>query len=546
MRELAEMKQGNTAIDRGWNAVTNLPVFSAIANGTQIFDCYATANEYFMAEEWVKKHRPGLKGEEFETAVMEKYDAIIHHTQPNYTPTERSDLLRDKREGYKFLTMYKTQANKNYNMLANALGKYRKYKSDFKNKKNGVTAADVKDATRGLANTVSAVLIGETLLFVLGRALANMILGHVRDYRDDDDEITAAAVAAGIGKEAVNSIAGIFAFGGQLSDALFFIFSKDHTYRGIEDSGLKTLSEGAEYTVKLIKAVADGDVDWADVERAIKSDSAMLGLPYNNLKTIYTGAVGWAKDISNHEFGTYEAFVTRSKKTNYTRLLKALEDGDAEKVESIRAELRKNDPDIEDSEINSGVRGIIKSIWEDGDYTADEAVERIVDYTDMDEGKAYWTVQKWLYKTEDEDGEHTDSDYYRLYQVLGNDADASDAIDELLTHGKGEKSVYDKVKEIIRDNYNSGTTSEQDAINQLIAYGKHVSHGKYVEYTKDEAKEIVDTWAKTNELGWNYDDRAELLQTGEITKAEAKKALMDIEGYSSEKADTWIAKNSLG
>lgn len=545
MRELAEMKQGNTAIDRGWNAVTNLPVFSAIANGTQIFDCYATANEYFMAEEWVKKHRPGLKGEEFETAVMEKYDAIIHHTQPNYTPTERSDLLRDKREGYKFLTMYKTQANKNYNMLANALGKYRKYKSDFKNKKNGVTAADVKDATRGLANTVSAVLIGETLLFVLGRALANMILGHVRDYRDDDDEITAAAIAASIGKEAVNSIAGIFAFGGQLSDALFFIFSKDHTYRGIEDSGLKTLSEGAEYTVKLIKAVADGDVDWADVERAIKSDSAMLGLPYNNLKTIYTGAVGWAKDISNHEFGTYEAFVTRSKKTNYTRLLKALEDGDAEKAENIRAELRENDPDIEDSEINSGVRSVIKDIWKDGDLTSDAAVKLMVDYTDMDADDAYWAVQKWYNTSLDK--EEGDTKYYRLNMAIANDGDAGDAISELLEHGTKADDVATHIrKDIIKAAYDKGEITDKEATAKLVKYGQHKVAGRLVAYSADEAKDLVTTWSKTKALDWDYDDRVALLQSGEISKAEIKKAYMDIEDKSSEEADEWIAKNSLG
>ena len=83
----------------------------------------------------------------FKEAVQDKYANIIRFTQPNYTETERSDLLRDKSVCSKILTMYKTQSNQNFNILIGASMEMRKMKADFNAGKNGVTEADVKAAT---------------------------------------------------------------------------------------------------------------------------------------------------------------------------------------------------------------------------------------------------------------------------------------------------------------------------------------------------------------------------------------------------------------
>lgn len=540
MREFADMKSGNNVIDKLWNKADKLTKH-ALLNWCQNCDVFATATMWSMAEEWVKANT-NLTGEEFDAAVKQKYDDIITKTQPNYTTTERSDLLRDTREAYKFLTMYKTQSNQNFNILKEANARLRKTASDYKNGKNGVTKADLNEARKRFANAYSAVLLGGTLAFVALRAIANAILGHMNDYRDDDDEITKASVLNGITVASLQSMANMFVLGSEV-EALVEKSITGKKYYGLEDTALASANNVLKQLQALAVAYATGETKDVGTKWAKLTQNAaqIVGLPYSSVKTFIEAGKTWAKDIENGTFGSFEGGVTRSNSVNYNRLYEALENGNTVKADSIREEIRRNSPDIEDKTIESGLRGVIKDMWEEGAISSSEAVDKLVEYTGKDKDTAYWDVQKWGNKANaEEDEKYTDSNYYRLWQVIDNDGDAEAAMSELLEHGKDANQVATDIRSHIKDEFNAGTLTEREAADKLYKYGTHKDNGKQVKYTVQEANDIVSEWAAKQKLGWDYDDKENLYKNGEISKTELKQAMMNVGGYTSEKADEKI------
>lgn len=540
MREFADMKSGNNVIDKLWGKADKLTKH-ALLNWCQNCDVFATATMWAMAEEWVKSNTD-LTGEAFDAAVKQKYDDIITKTQPNYTKTERSDLLRDTREAYKFLTMYKTQSNQNFNILKEANARLRKTASDLKNGRNGVTQADLKQARKQFANAYSAVMLGGTLAFVVLRAIANAILGHMNDYRDDEDEITKASVLNGITTACMQSMANMFVLGSEV-EALVEKSITGKKYYGLEDTALASANNVLKQLQALAVAYATGETDnigakWA---KLTQNAAQIVGLPYSSVKTFIEAGKTWAADIERGTFGSFEGGVTRSNSVNYNRLYKALENGDTAKAERIREEIRRNSPDIEDKTIESGLRGVIKDMWEEGTITTSEAVDKIVEYTGKDPDTAYWDVQKWANKANAEDDEkHTDSNYYRLWQVIDNDGDAEAAMSELLEHGKDADQIAQDVRKHIKDAYTNGEITDTQARERLLKYDQHKVDKQLVPYTKAEVDKLVNGWVTSNTLGWDYDDKETLYAKGEISKSELKKALVDIGGMSSEKADQRI------
>lgn len=102
--EVSDLMQKNGL----WARVSGSKAGKLLFNWCQNMDVFATSTMYAMAEEAAvsRGHKRGESG--FEEAVNEIYTQIIRRTQPNYTVTERSDILRDNRAGMKMLTMFKT------------------------------------------------------------------------------------------------------------------------------------------------------------------------------------------------------------------------------------------------------------------------------------------------------------------------------------------------------------------------------------------------------------------------------------------------------
>ena len=257
-----------------------------------------SAAEDYVQGQGIQKGTP-----EYEAAVNQTYTDIIRKSQPNYTTTERSDLLRDQRAHMKLLTMFKTQSNQNFNLLLEANGEFIRAKQDLKNGRNGVTEADVKAAGKKLANASTGVLLGGTVSFVALRTIMNFIMGVVDPYRDDEtDEVTLEATLEGIGKEILSSLAGTVALGGQVYDILMPLITGD-TYYGLSDSAVSSLSDMMENTVKVFQNGTDatGTQKW----KMVNSWCMAFGIPAGNAKKIITMIDTYKGDIKNGTFGQY-------------------------------------------------------------------------------------------------------------------------------------------------------------------------------------------------------------------------------------------------
>lgn len=357
--EIAMVKSGQNAIDKLWSKLDRA-THGHLLNGCQEMDVRTVALCWFGCEERIQAERPDLKigSDAYYQAVGELLDTVIRKTQPNFTVTERSDLLRTKNEALKFLTMYKTQANQQMNILYEATGRYRAAQQAFKNGTG--TKAELDAAKQQLVNGYTGVIAG-TLTLVLMRTLVNVLFHKVNGYRDEDGEVTAASMAGAIGQEMMSSIAGSYAFGDVVYEAVAArVFGS--SYYGVSDTALETAGN-------LLKDFATGDLSsgktWQYVTRDLMN---VLGIPYKNVADMAAGLGYHIEDIRSGEFLSMNAGYTTSDGMFYRRLYRYTQKGDTEKAQHLRQYLLMTGKTEE--QIDAGMRTAIKG--EDRDYKKEQ------------------------------------------------------------------------------------------------------------------------------------------------------------------------------
>lgn len=353
--ELADLKMQGTL----WEKVRDSAVGKALFNWCQEMDVFATASMWAMAEDYTERNGTPRNAEDFKEKTAQCYADIIRRTQPNYTATERSDLLRDQKAGMKLLTMYKTQSNQNLNILMNSVGEYRAAVLDFKKKRNGVTKEDIHNAKVSMINGITAVSFGGTVAFVLLRTLVNFALGKIKPYEDDETgEVTLVSLFGAMGKEALGSFAGMFALGSLAFDFLYSSVTGDKYY-GVSDMALSGISDTLTDFNKLIQRAFDEDKDvrWEDVEKTLGSLLTLGGIPYKNVKTILAASNTWYQKLT----GTFENTEELTQKQAVGRLLQAVKDGDSAKANDMIAYLAASSEASTDYETERDVSSTVKT-----------------------------------------------------------------------------------------------------------------------------------------------------------------------------------------
>ena len=383
-----------------WGKIANSKVGKGLFNWCQSMDVFATASMWAMAEDYVQQGGMKTTDDGYKLAVEQCYADIIRRSQPNYTVTERSDLLRDKRGGMKLLTMYKTQSNQNLNILINSIGEYRAAATAMRSVKNETTIADFKAAKNNLINGVTSVAVGGTLVFVLLRTMINFIMAKVDPYRDDEtDELTMESAMGAITQEIFSSISGMFALGGQLYDIVNSVVSGDNYY-GISDSAISSLAAVPENMVALIQRWKDPDkdVEWKHVEKVLSSSLALCGIPYKNLRSFYDAAGQWYRDLKG---GTFWQYVTDATDKQYrARILKAWQSGDMEKINDTLAILAaKSEEDTDEDILKDVTHGFannyLKDKVKDDEISPEDAADllKYIGHDDPDGVVAKWVFQ---------------------------------------------------------------------------------------------------------------------------------------------------------
>ena len=534
--EIADMQTGSGM----WQKIARSKGGKALLNWCQNMDVFATSTMYAMAEEAVKSR--GMKSGDggFEKAVNEMYTDIIRKTQPNYTITERSEMLRDSRAGAKIFSMYKTQPNQNLNILMQAAGTLSKVSRDFKAGVGGVTAADVRRAKTDFVNAGTAVVVGGNLMFVLVRTGVNLIMGQVAGYRDDEtNEVTSDAVLEGMFKEFLSSMSGMFLLGGQAYDILNSTVSGE-SYYGLSDNAIKTVGDLTEKSVKLFQKIKEGGAEFGDYEKTAGALLTAMGVPYSNAKRFLEAYRHWAQNLEKGSLWNYsEEYTTGANYRN--RFLEAYRAGDQEGCGNSLAALAAlsdapNQRRIA-SEVRSGFQSSFREKFLKGEITADEVKDIFANYLDAEPEDTEQMIAGWkgqletgftldAYQDRYLKGEIGTEDYIRyLTEYQGKERQEAEKAELRLRCERDTGYAYDELKETYLD----GDITASQAERWMEEYGQ-----------EEEPQKKRKEYDFEKETGYAWADRRDAFLSGGVSGEQMKKWLADIEGKRDYDADNYL------
>lgn len=381
-----------------FETIANSKIGKLLFNWCQSVDVWATGSiMWSAAEDYVQSQGIAKGSAEYEAEVNRVYTDIIRKSQPNYTTTERSDMLRDQRSHMKLLTMFKTQSNQNLNLLLEANGEFIRMRQDLKNGRNGVTESDVKAARHKLCNAATGVVVGGQLAFVLLRTLVNFAFRLVKPYRDEEtDEVTLEATLTAMGKEFLSAMFGTVALGGEIYDVINSVWSGDNFY-GLNDSALSTISGVVENSVNILQSWKDEDesVTMNQIWKEVNSLCTVLKIPSGNVKKyVFDMVKSYGTDIKKGDLLAFTSEDTTNKQYR-ARIVKHYLAGDEDKAAdamTVLWERGTKDTDEENrKQVAGDMRTYLKELYKSGDVSNVEA-EKIMDFTGTEDPKTYTTM----------------------------------------------------------------------------------------------------------------------------------------------------------
>ncbi|MBO8161344.1 MAG: hypothetical protein H0Z24_06870 [Thermosipho sp. (in: Bacteria)] len=245
--------------------------------GVRYFDLQTVGRIWNAVEYEIKDKYPNLKGEEFYKKVAERTEEIVRRTQPNSSRHNRSAIGSSRSFGTRLFTQFKTQANKNYNILVRAKLRYEKSNKTPKDKMK-------------FLNTVLTVL----LLNSLALEAVNMLRNKIRK-EDDEDEKSLNVIG--------NALSNLYYVGDIFNKAVaiykkgIFGYSSTSTVDSLITTGIKAIADTMkainEYQTKEIyqRGVKKGlekykDTFYKAADEWLITILNLNAVPYQNLKRI--------------------------------------------------------------------------------------------------------------------------------------------------------------------------------------------------------------------------------------------------------------------
>lgn len=250
---------------------------------------------WYAAQYYVSDNFKDLEkgSDEYYKQTAKVFNKIVEETQPNYTVMQRPGVLRSNNEIIKSFTMFSTQRMQNYNILFDSIATARRYRQDFKNGLNGVTAEDVKLANRTARRAVTSQIVSAAVLGTMKTAAALMLL-QWKNFGDDEDEFRKKNVLKYGLDQFYSNVAGTIVGGTDLYSFVSSIINDD-AYYGISLTGFDAVTDFVSEIEDYASKVKNGEVSAKDNGKLIKNFSTFMGIPYAQAKKIYEGTTGWTK-----------------------------------------------------------------------------------------------------------------------------------------------------------------------------------------------------------------------------------------------------------
>ena len=250
---------------------------------------------WYAAQYYVSDNFKDLEkgSDEYYKQTAKVFNKIVEETQPNYTVMQRPGVLRSQNEMVKALTMFSTQRMQNYNILFDSIATARRYRQDFKNGLNGVTAEDVKQANRTARRAVTSQIVSAAVLGIMKTAAALMLL-QWKNFGDDENEFRKENVLKYGLDQFYSNVAGTIVGGSELYSFVSSIVNKS-AYYGISLTGFDAITEFVSEIQDYALRLRTDEVSAKDTEKLIRNFSVVMGIPYAQAKKIYEGTTGWTR-----------------------------------------------------------------------------------------------------------------------------------------------------------------------------------------------------------------------------------------------------------
>jgi len=227
--------------------------------------------------------------------VAKLFNDVVLKTQSNSTMMERPQITRANANNIsRFLTMFRTDAYQQYNMLVEAAGRLRAAKKDFSNAENADNKKALSDARRFATRTVVGTLIGQ-----IGCALVGVLLKKLRyddeEFVDEEGQWDWGKVAGYIGGSVVEGYCGFITCGEWLYAAVEASLDKSKKWWDIDVSGLSVIDDVATAGINLVRALTSANL-WEGKGAAkdfALALSKMAGIPAENMEKYLYMCLRW-------------------------------------------------------------------------------------------------------------------------------------------------------------------------------------------------------------------------------------------------------------
>lgn len=473
---------------------------------------------------------PDLHGEDLLRAAGARFDEVINATQVYDSTISRSSNMRSKTWYMKAATAFMAEPTVGYNLLVDAVTQAKK--------------GNAKYAGRAIASFAVAALLN---------ALLKSLVTAAR--KQDDDETYGEKYLAEV---TGNLFSELNPFGlVPIAKDVISIFDGYTVSRSDMDAiqdikdAYDTLMNDNKSTMDKINAMAAAVsiTTGVPVRNVLRDAEAVFNVISHGISMAGKGSAQGtrlAMEEALSDVWPFSMWVKSSNKDYADRIIKDYKAGDIEAVEATirdyQFKLDRQGKSAEDigKKTESWIKKAVKEAYDAKEIDYDSAFKLLTEIGEIAEKVAFKTLQAADY----DDTEHADSSsaYVGVYDAIDNGGDVEAAIGKMVKSGYEEKTVRQQAVYGILELYKGkvegkAKISDAQAKTMLTKYGKLSSD--------DAAKKIKEANVYLTygvEYSSNYSKLKEALKAGTLSKEQAIKILMNVRGYTRDKAKGIVDK----
>ena len=252
---------------------------------------------------------------------------VIRLTQPNYTNTERSELMRSDSDLLRSVTMFTSVPLKQLSRLVESFGEYRALRESVKSgKADAETQNRFRQSSKHLHRTLGAITIANLMYCLVGQFFKWL---YAKDRKDKDGN--EVGFFKDLFNDFVSTSIGMF----PIVRDIYNYFANDYEFNNFAIETVNNVLSSSQELFDLATKAAGGEAtDEADYSKALRdsiySIGQLTGLPFRNFNNLVSGLM---KRFAPSAAYRYNAMFYNAK---YSADMKAaLDAGDEKLAETI-------------------------------------------------------------------------------------------------------------------------------------------------------------------------------------------------------------------